>query len=115
MYLPELDNLVLANIKERLGKIPCVSLSADGWRDRRRRDWIDTSIYFIEEPSQYVWKIEVLHPDLIPITSTSTSEEISGLIATCIETFVRSLIPAFPSVDWRRLPQGVNDHRWRRQ
>lgn len=89
-YLPLLDTLVVDNMVERLSKVPCVSLSADGWRDRIRRDWIDVAIYWIENISEgNAWKIAVLHPDLIPVPSTSTSEDIQTLVVETVDTYVR--------------------------
>jgi hypothetical protein len=104
-YLPALDVLVVADMSDRLKKASCVSLSADGWRDRVRRDWIDIGVYWIEDgPSS--WRICVLHPDLIPITTSTTSEAIHSLIAETTENYVRTLPFTFStltSISYRRI------------
>jgi len=88
IHLPVLDRLVVDDIKKRLSKVKSVSLSADGWRDRVRRDWIDAAIYFVEEKDER-WTIEVVHPDLILVPCSATSEAIHTLIAETIDEFVR--------------------------
>src|SRR6185295_4458384 len=77
-YLPQLDELVVSEYSSQLKKTICVSLSADGWRDRIRRNWISLGFYFMVDDDG-VWRIEVIHPDLIPISISSTSEAISEL------------------------------------
>ncbi len=46
-YLPQLDALVVKEIKDELKNVSSVSLSADGYRDRVRRDWVNVTIYWI--------------------------------------------------------------------
>ena len=87
-YLPQLDELVVSEYSSQLKKTICVSLSADGWRDRIRRNWISLGFYFMVDDDG-VWRIEVIHPDLIPISISSTSEAISELIADTVDVYVR--------------------------
>jgi len=111
-YLPLLDQLVVADITARLEKATCVSLSADGWRDRVRRDWIDIGVSWIEEALPGKWQISVVHPDLIPVSVSSTSDTISVLIVDRVDQFVRSdsspLHPA--SAAPSSMPEGHNDN-----
>jgi len=86
-YLQELDSLVVKEIKTTLSSCLCVSLSADGWRDRLRRDWLGYHIYaIIDQPD--LWKILVINPDLISINSSTTAENIAALIAQSADSFV---------------------------
>jgi len=40
VYVPELDQYVINNIRKRLSRVKSVSISSDGWKDRRRRNWM---------------------------------------------------------------------------
>lgn len=92
-YLPKLDCLAQAATKTALEKADCVCLTADGWRDRQRRDWIDSSICWIpKELKDDKWHIKVAHPDLIPITASATAEAIRFVVNETIEDFVRDII-----------------------
>lgn len=86
-YLKELDSLVVNEITCALSGAVCVSLSADGWRDRLRRDWIGYHIYRTIEDGA-VWKILSINPDLISINASTTAENIAALIAQSVDSFV---------------------------
>jgi hypothetical protein len=89
--LPVLDSLVAADHFERLARALAVSLSVDGYRDRVRRDWIGLTLYFIEVIA-LKWRIAVIHPDLIPVSISTTSEAIEGLVFDAVDAIVRSFL-----------------------
>jgi hypothetical protein len=100
-HLPVLDSLVAADNFQRLKRASAVSLSADGYRDRVRRDWISLSIYFTEVLEKK-WRIAVIHPDLLPVSISTTSESIEGLVFDAVDAIVlfhssqfRALTPPF--------------------
>lgn len=86
-YLPVLDSLVVNDLTSRLKNVVSASLSADGWRDRVKRDWISVGMYWIEGNDS--WRISVAHPDLIFLASDATSESIHLHIAEIVDSFVR--------------------------
>lgn len=85
-YLPQLDRLVVNDFRLRLKNAKVVSLSADGYRDRVRRDWIDVSICYVESGAK--WTIEVLHPDIVLITQSATADTIELLVSEMVQDWV---------------------------
>lgn len=92
-YLPQLDSFVVDEIKRILSNCLSVGLSADGWRDRTRRDWIGVHIYAIIdtfENNQLMWKLIVVAPDLIFMESNATAENIATSVSQSVDLFVHS-------------------------
>ena len=123
-YLPMLDELVVNDMKSRLAKVPAVNLSSDGWRSFNRQDFIDVGIYWIDDdPDAHArWRINVLHPDLIPLPSSATSEAIQTLVAQTVESFVRLLYSPTTVgqahlfyIASPKLPDCHDDYGWRSQ
>jgi hypothetical protein len=101
-HLVELDNLVVKEFVEELTSVKCVSLSADGYRDRVRRDWINVSVYWCApEPGSGKWVIRILKPDIIYLPESATAENISLYISEVIDDFVLDLsqYPINPSLN----------------
>ena len=93
-YLPELDLLATADTVEELKEVLSVSLSADGYYDRVRRDWINVIIYWIKPVQSGVpgaaekWIIRIAKPNLIYLPSSATADNIETLITNSIDEFV---------------------------
>lgn len=95
-HLVELDNLVVKEYIDELASAKCVSLSADGYRDRARRDWINVTVYLCapsNSPGSRKWVIRILKPDIIYLPESATAENISLYISEVIDDFVRRLFP----------------------
>lgn len=90
-HLVELDNLVVKEFTDELASVKCVSLSADGYRDRVRRDWLNVTVYWCAPSKQKVikWEIRLLKPDIIYLPSSATAENISLYISEVVDDFVR--------------------------
>jgi hypothetical protein len=88
-YLPQLDHLVVKDFRRRLAQVKVVSLSADGYRDRVRRDWIDVSICWVESGQK--WTIEVLHPDIVLISQSATADVLELLVSEMVQDWVQLL------------------------
>ena len=68
-YLPQLDSFIKEEEKKLLSKAKSVSSSSDGFSDRSRRSWISLAISFVQD-----WKIHVIHPELVFVNDSCTSE-----------------------------------------
>lgn len=88
-YLPQLDRLVLADIQARLKLCRSVSVTADGWRDRRKRNWIDMGIaWTADSDDSKRWIIEVVDADLIYMPGDINGDVIETAIRESIDKFV---------------------------
>lgn len=91
-YLPQLDRLVVDEIMEELKCVTSVSLSADGYRDRVRRDWVNVTIYWIisvmGKEKKEVWAIRLAKPDLLYLPESATAENIATLVNAAVDEFV---------------------------
>lgn len=89
VYLPVLDGLVLTEMERQLRGVDSVSLSADGWKDRKRREFISVTLYWVTEASDRKrWQISLVHADLIHLPGSATGETISELVSSAVESFV---------------------------
>ena len=83
-FLVQLDDLIVKEYTEELSTVKCVSLSADGYRDKVRRDWINVTFYWCALPKlasndlPKKWVIKVLKPDIIYLPSSATSDSSQG-------------------------------------
>jgi hypothetical protein len=87
-YIPMLDDFVVADIKSRLSLVPCVSISSDGWRDRRRRDFINVVLSWCDNISNSHWGIQVVEPDLIQVPSDTSAVSLESLLNDSLEFIV---------------------------
>ena len=88
-YLHALDDFVVEEMKARLAHVPCVSISSDGWRDRRRRDFIKVVLSWCDNISPDRWGIQVIEPDFIYVPSDTTAESIESLVNDSLNFIVR--------------------------
>jgi len=74
MYLPQLDSLVVEEIKDSLKDCVSVSLSCDGWRSRSRRDFLNITANWISQ-NDGVWRIEVANIDFVYLPGSCTADD----------------------------------------
>ncbi len=121
--LPVLDSLVGESWQNDLKGALCVSVSSDGWRDQRRRNWINAIIQWCEaskrDPNNE-WSIFVVEPDIIPLSTSATAETLAYLLGSVLEKFVL-LFQMHPvsnlilSAASTRLLESFSNHRWSKE
>jgi hypothetical protein len=87
-YLPILDQYVVKTMQKRMIKARSCSVSSDGWKDRRNRNWIDLAIAWMFERSIDEWDIEVFDADLVPVTTSSTGNVLETLVRESVDDLV---------------------------
>ena len=86
--LPVLDGFVVDTMRESLSHSATVSVISDGWKDIRRRFWIDLGVVRLNDSDKSLWKIEVFDADLIPVPGSCAGDIIETLVMESIEKFV---------------------------
>jgi hypothetical protein len=87
MYLPQLDSLVVEEIKDSLKDCVSVSLSCDGWRSRSRRDFLNIAANWISQKDG-VWSIEVANIDLVYLPGSCTADNLETEVLAAVEDMV---------------------------
>ena len=84
VFLPKVDEFVVEILISLLTETLSVSITSDGWSDRRRRNWLGFSLNYINAD----WKIVSLQPDLIPVSARSTAENLFIALNGAIEYWI---------------------------
>ena len=89
MYLEAVDRFVIDDFKGRLSGRESVATSQDGWRDKKRRNWVDSGVAFVEHDlKRDIWIIDTLDLDMIPLPGSSSSENLASLLKESLDNFL---------------------------
>jgi len=89
VYLEAVDRFVLEDHKRRLSSCHSVATSQDGWKDQKRRKWIDSGVALVEHDlKKDVWTVDALDLDMIPLPGSSTGENVAALLKESLDYFL---------------------------
>jgi len=89
--LAALDTFVVDEIKDKLSDSKAVNIFNDGWRDRKRRNWLDLGVSLLQDSDaglEEPWEFQVYDLDMIPVPSSSTGDNIETLLKESLDFFL---------------------------
>jgi hypothetical protein len=86
-YLPQLDALVLDQIKDDLKLCQSVSITCDGWKSRNRRDYISISASYMTTKDNR-WQVKVTNLDLVYVPGSCDANNLETLVLGSLHEIV---------------------------